>query len=167
MSKFSIIKIANLGRIVTGRTPPSSIPQYFGGEIPFLTPTDMTDGSRYASAKRFLSISGAELLERLVIPPDSVCCVCIASIGLTCLTNSMTVTNQQINSIVVNTDSFDPRFVYYKMRTLGNTLKARASGVAQPVRNIKRTARPRRDFNRAALGRSMKGSDWKSRVWVA
>lgn len=44
-------------------------------------------------------------------------------------------TNQQINSVIVDTDRFDPRFVYYVLRTKVDELKARAAGAATPIIN--------------------------------
>jgi type I restriction enzyme S subunit len=33
--------LEQLGRIVTGKTPSSTVPGFFGGRIPFVTPTDL------------------------------------------------------------------------------------------------------------------------------
>lgn len=45
----------NLGKIITGKTPPSSVPEYFGGNIPFVTPRDF-DGRRVIkSTERYLT----------------------------------------------------------------------------------------------------------------
>lgn len=44
-SEWRKATLDKLGRIVTGKTPPSSIPGHFGGDIPFVTPTDF-DGRR-------------------------------------------------------------------------------------------------------------------------
>ena len=38
--EFSKIKISDIGRIVTGKTPKTYIPENYGGNIPFLTPSD-------------------------------------------------------------------------------------------------------------------------------
>ena len=43
-SEWRQTTLAQLGRIVTGRTPPSKNPEFFGGSMPFVTPTDF-DGA--------------------------------------------------------------------------------------------------------------------------
>jgi type I restriction enzyme S subunit len=43
--------------------------------------------------------------------------------------------NQQINSIVVDPKRFDAHFVYYRMRLMREQLKSRAAGAATPILN--------------------------------
>ena len=51
--------LGDLGRIVTGKTPSTSISEYFGGEIPFVTPSDM-DGRKFiATTERNLTVLAA------------------------------------------------------------------------------------------------------------
>jgi type I restriction enzyme S subunit len=136
MTPMRTFRLGDLGSIVTGRTPPAANPEYFGSEMPFLTPTDIDGVSRHVTTGRFLSSVGASAFLRILLPPQSVCCVCIgATIGKVCLTQSVSASNQQINSIIVDRDQHDPRFVYYKVVTLGQVLKARAGGAATPIVN--------------------------------
>jgi len=37
------VKIKNLGRVVTGKTPPTKNQEYYGDKYPFITPTDISD----------------------------------------------------------------------------------------------------------------------------
>ena len=61
-----------LGRIVTGKTPPSKIQGSFGGDIPFVTPTDL-DGRRViVSTGRSLTRRGIEAVYNSRIPARSV-----------------------------------------------------------------------------------------------
>lgn len=46
------VRIADLGRIVTGRTPPSAHPGAFGGAVPFITPSDIDGLSRTIQTER-------------------------------------------------------------------------------------------------------------------
>jgi type I restriction enzyme S subunit len=137
MTPMRTFRLGDLGSIVTGRTPPAANPEYFGSEMPFLTPTDIDGVSRHVTTGRFLSSVGASAFLRILLPPQSVCCVCIgATIGKVCLTQSVSASNQQINSIIVDRDQHDPRFVYYKVVTLGQVLKARAGGAATPIARV-------------------------------
>lgn len=135
MSHWFSHKIGELGRVVTGKTPPSTKPEFFDGDIPFLTPSDMSDTNRDVQAERFVS-DAWDAKQRQLLPAGSICVVCIgATIGKVCMTNRPSHTNQQVNSIIPDKGKFDPKFVFYSMRTLGPELRARAAGAATPILN--------------------------------
>jgi type I restriction enzyme, S subunit len=133
-----------LGRIITGKTPPSTRPEYFGGDIPFVTPTDI-DGRRLLdSTERYLTEEGAESLNSSRIPAGAVMVSCIGSdIGKAAMAGRTSITNQQINSIVVDSGD-DPLFVYYSLSVRKAEIRSTASGSAQPILN--RTAFGRLDI---------------------
>lgn len=103
----------HLGRIITGKTPPSSVPGCFGGSIPFVTPTDF-DGRRVIeSTGRYLTEQGANAAVVSRIPGRSVMVSCIGSdMGKAAVAGRECVTNHQIYSIAVESGD-DPLFVYY------------------------------------------------------
>lgn len=130
------VRISDLGRVVTGKTPPSAKPELFGKLHPFLTPTDIDGFARYIQPGRFLSPQGRDYQQRLMLPEHSVCVVCIgATIGKVCMTDRPSFSNQQINSIVVNENEHDPFFVYHLLTTLRDELKSNAGGAATPIIN--------------------------------
>lgn len=130
------VTIEDLGQVVTGRTPPSSKPEMFGSEYPFITPSDMSFGLRRVTTERSISLVGSLALGRIKLPPKSVAFVCIgATIGKVCLTFEDSFTNQQINSIVVDCDRHSPEFVYYLMLGMVDKVKALAGGAATPIVN--------------------------------
>ena len=136
MVELRTVRIADLGRVVTGKTPPSARAELFGEDYPFLTPTDIDGVARYIDPERFLSPQGHDHQQRLVLPKHAVCIVCIgATIGKVCMTNRPSFTNQQINSVIVNEEKYDPFFVYHLMTTLRDELKANAGGAATPIIN--------------------------------
>ena len=136
MVELRTVRIANLGRVVTGKTPPSAQPELFGADYPFLTPTDIDGAARYIEPERFLSPQGRDYQQRLMLPARAVCVVCIgATIGKVCMTSRPSFTNQQINSVVVNENEHDPFFVYHLMTTLRDELKSNAGGAATPIIN--------------------------------
>ena len=136
MTELRTVRIGGLGRVVTGKTPPSSQPELFGELYPFLTPTDIDGVARYVEITRFLSIEGCDYQHRLMLPARAVCVVCIgATIGKVCMTNRPSFTNQQVNSVIVNENEHDPFFVYHLLATLREELKANAGGAATPIIN--------------------------------
>ena len=134
-SSWTVKKIGDLGRIVTGKTPPTTEPENFGGDIPFVTPKDM-DGRRIISkTERYLTKKGLEKVKTSYIPAGSVMVSCIGSqMGKVAIAGKNCVTNQQINSIMVN-DENDALFVYYNLLNRQNELRYLTSGSAQPILN--------------------------------
>ncbi len=123
MRQQTITKIGNLGRIITGKTPSTLNPDFYGGTIPFITPTDMVGTKTIVTTQRYLSTQGRNSVNSSYIPPHSICVSCIGSdMGKVVMTHEWAVTNQQINSIIVN-ESFDYRYIYYLMRTLENRIR--------------------------------------------
>ena len=130
------IRISDLGRIITGATPPTKEPRLFGSEVSFLTPSDMTFDRRHVQTKRGVSSAGAARFGTRLLPPNAVAVVCIgATIGKVCMTDGPVLTNQQVNSIVVDESRHSPDFVYYLMRTMRNRLETVAGGAATPIVN--------------------------------
>ena len=135
MSSWHNITVGNLGEIITGYTPPTKNTEYFGDKYPFITPTDIKLDSRTVQTERFLSQKGCEYNKNRLLPPNSVCVTCIASIGKICMTTVSSVTNQQINSIVVNQDKYDPYFVYYLLITKTDVIQSVANSATTPIVN--------------------------------
>ena len=44
------ITVRELGRVVTGHTPPTKKREYYGDAYPFIKPTDMNIGEKYTYA---------------------------------------------------------------------------------------------------------------------
>src|SRR5690606_15313895 len=90
---------------------------YFGGSIPFVTPSDF-DGRRIIkTTARYLTEQGADAVGTSRLPGRAVMVSCIGSdMGKTAVAGQDCVTNQQINSIVVESGD-DPLFVYYNLST--------------------------------------------------
>ena len=130
-------KIGDLGQVVTGKTPSTSKREYYGHEYPFITPSDIT-GSFHVTPATYLSSEGARLLNKIMIPAKSVCYTCIASIGKICVTKEDSFTNQQINSIIVDEEKNDFRYIYYLLKFYTNHIKAIATGAATPIVNKER-----------------------------
>jgi type I restriction enzyme S subunit len=129
------IHIADLGRVVTGKTPPTKQQELYGTSYPFITPTDIGEDSRYIETARHISEQGRRRHSSMMLPPNTVCFTCIASIGKICMTSQLSLTNQQINSIIPEQTKNDPKYIFYLLRAEAERIKAIASGVATPIIN--------------------------------
>lgn len=132
------VSIGELGRIVTGKTPPTGNREFYDGEYPFITPTDL-DWQSYIVRSTHSSVTelARDRNKNQFIPANSTVFTCIGNtIGKCGLSAADCLTNQQINS-VVPADKHDPKFVYYllnyhrpQIRSLGL-----GNGAAQPIIN--------------------------------
>lgn len=94
-----------------------------GGNIPFLTPSDDMRVKYVRGTAKTLTEEGLREVKNNLLPKDAVCVSCIGSdLGKVVITTAPTVTNQQINSIIVDKSCFDVSFVYYAMLILGKQL---------------------------------------------
>lgn len=122
-SEWKQYTLSQIGKIITGKTPPTNDKSNYHGDIPFLTPSDDLTGKYVLKTQRKLSSKGAEKVKNSILPSNTICVSCIGSdLGKVVITTASTVTNQQFNSIIVDTESFDVDFVYYALVLLGQKL---------------------------------------------
>ncbi|HUH73880.1 MAG TPA: restriction endonuclease subunit S [Chitinophagales bacterium] len=137
MSEFINIEIGDLGLTITGKTPSSKFPQDFGKKYMFITPSDDFDNKTIFQTNRYLSEIGLKKLKNKILPSKSVLVSCIGSaMGKITMNNSTAITNQQINSIVVNSEYYDADYIYYQLKNNYKLLRTAALGsTALPMLN--------------------------------
>ncbi len=130
------VSIGDLGRVVTGRTPPGARQDYFGESVPFLTPTDMDGRRKVDITARSLSPQGADLLDKVIVP-RGVAVSCIGwQMGKAILVDRPTATNQQINTIIPDTSRIHDLFLYYALTAKRHEIFALGAGGSRtPILN--------------------------------
>lgn len=122
MSEWKECTIGDLGKIITGRTPRTAISENYGGKVPFLSPSDNMELKYVDKTNKTLTEQGVVEVRNCLLPANAICVSCIGSdLGKVLITTQPTVTNQQINSIIVNEDN-DTNFIYYLMTIVGKHL---------------------------------------------
>lgn len=117
-------KVSELGKVVTGKTPPTKDKENFGVEYPFITPIDMKGEKHVFESTRNLSATGKNRMKNFLLPADTVCVSCIGSdLGKVIKTTRESFTNQQINSIICN-EKFDSDFVFYALKFISPELRS-------------------------------------------
>ena len=127
---WGVRTVKDLGEVITGTTPRTSIEEYWNGEYPFVTPTDITENKYVINTERKVTEKG--LHRGRLIPRDSVLVTCIASIGKIALASESCVTNQQINAIICKRD-VDPHYVYYATAFRTGVLRTWAGQTTNPI----------------------------------
>ena len=93
-------KIREIGRVVTGKTPPTSNKDNHGDYMPFIKTPDLHNSIFCISTNESLSIQGVETQKNKIIPRNSIVVSCIGTVGVVGITVRESQTNQQINSII-------------------------------------------------------------------
>ena len=135
------IAIGDLGRIVTGDTPPRKNPEYYGSAYPFIKPTDMTVGQRLTMTyEEGYSEDGFAKYRKKLIPAGSTAVVTIGSIGqkLTWLHADCFV-NQAVNAVVPDRAKFDSLYVYYLLKHNLNLVKQADTGASSGRENVSKS----------------------------
>jgi type I restriction enzyme S subunit len=97
--------------IVTGKTPLTSNPDFYNGNIPFITIGDVRGNMHIVSTVQKLTLEGANQQINKFIPKGAICATCIASPGLVGFATEDSQTNQQLNSVVCK--NFENRYYLY------------------------------------------------------
>ena len=128
--------IYSFGKVITGKTPPTSVPEYYGNDIPFIKTPDMHGSVYITSSECSLSTLGADSQSNKYIPEQTVIVACIgANAGEVSLTSYLAQTNQQINGVVTKY----PCFLYFSVRTNTAELRALGDGSSTMI-NINKTS---------------------------
>ena len=123
--------LGELGEIVTGKTPSTKEDDLWGGEILFITPTDITEDEKYQHGTQRTVVKTAATK---VLPQGSVVYTCIASIGKMALTVRPSITNQQINAVVPNGKTAR-EFIFYSLANLTPWIKSIPATSTLPIIN--------------------------------
>lgn len=135
-----LLKIKDLGVVITGGTPPTKQRQYYGDKIPLIKPTDMVLGQRYiGNTDESLSDIGIARFKNKLVPANTPCIVTIGTIGKSCLTKELSLVNQAVNCVVVDTEQFDIMYVYYLLQLTIPTVKLLNSGTASGRENVSKS----------------------------
>ena len=137
MDKWKKIKVSDIGKVITGKTPKTSESDNYGGEIPFLTPSDDMTVKYVRNTNKTLTDKGKVSVKNMLLPANTVCVSCIGSdLGKVAITTKETITNQQINSIIVDTEKYNVDYIYYSMLILGKVLNHHSkTSTAVPIVN--------------------------------
>ncbi len=122
MGKWKEYNIGELGEVITGKTPSTKNEEYWNGNVMFITPKDIQGSKHIFQTERYISDLGKNKIQSSILPMNAICVSCIGVIGYLGMTTQESVSNQQINSIIVNKKN-NVDFVYYSLKNLWNYFK--------------------------------------------
>lgn len=132
-------KLAEIGRIVTGKTPSTKNKTSFSEEPDkylFVTPRDMNSSEKtIKGTERYLTDEVTNTFKNLVINDKSICVSCIGTIGKVFMPSGLAITNQQINSITEIKNFVLPDYLYYYLTIHQKDIENLAGGTTMPIVN--------------------------------
>ena len=130
MNKWKPHKLSEIGSVVGGATPSTTVDAYYNGEIPWLTPKDLSDfHERYIErGERNITKSGLNSCSAQLLPAGSVLFSSRAPIGYVAIAKNPIATNQGFKSIIPNPEKVDSLFLYYLLRYNKDNIEAMGSG---------------------------------------
>ena len=134
------VKVKDLGKVITGTTPPTKIKEYYADEYNFIKPSYIEKNVRFFNeSEEKLSELAKEKYINTFVPELSTCVVTIGSIGeKICLTKELCLTNQQINTVIPN-EKYDNMFVYYLLKYNLFKVKAANAGSSSGRENVNKS----------------------------
>lgn len=123
------VKLSDLGDIVGGATPSTINDDFYNGNIPWITPKDLSGHKeRYIEqGERSISEAGLASCSTRIIPKGSILFSSRAPIGYVAIAKNQLCTNQGFKSIIPD-DMSESLFIYYLLVYYKNAIEATASG---------------------------------------
>jgi|SRR5690625_338845 len=131
--EWEVKEISNIGSVITGSTPKTSVSEYYNGTELFVSPSDIQGNTYVKKTEKTLSELGIK--QGRIIPKNSILFVCIGStIGKVTISGKKLITNQQINSIIPN-KKIHYYFLFNILKHRARRIKLLAANQAVPILN--------------------------------
>ncbi len=126
---WEVVRLGDVCDVIGGSTPSTKNNEYWGGEIPFATPTDITSlqGREISDTKQSITQEGLSSCGARLLPVGSVLLTSRATLGACAINTKPMATNQGFASLVCNEMAYN-WFIFYKMIALQQELDRLGSG---------------------------------------
>ena len=123
------VTLSELGTIVGGATPSTKITSFYDGNIPWLTPKDLSvnDNKYIFRGERNITEEGFKSCSCKMLPKGSILFSSRAPIGYVAIAANDMCTNQGFKSVIPN-DETDSEFLYYLLKYNKNNIASQGSG---------------------------------------
>ncbi len=123
------VPLSDLGDIVSGSTPKTHIAEYWNGDIPWITPADLSqhNGIYFHGKPKRITKTGFESCSTAMLPPGTILFSSRAPIGHCAVTRYPACTNQGFKNIVPNS-KLNPVYGYFALRFVTPSILAKGRG---------------------------------------
>ncbi|HUM44000.1 MAG TPA: restriction endonuclease subunit S [Fervidobacterium sp.] len=122
-------RLEEVAKIVGGGTPKTDVDEYWNGDIPWITPKDLSNfNGRYISkGERNISEKGLVNSSAKLLPPGTILLTSRAPVGYLAIAENEITTNQGFRSLVP-LNNIDNIFLFYLLKNNIEYLKSQATG---------------------------------------
>ncbi len=126
---FKIFKLSEIAEISGGSTPSRDKTEYWGGDIPWLTPTDVTNHDRInlSHTKESITKIGLKNISNRLYSPGAILYCSRATIGYAIINDVPMATNQGFSNFIVN-EKTKNYYLYFLLKHLTPELTRLAGG---------------------------------------
>ncbi|MHC1750579.1 MAG: restriction endonuclease subunit S [Cellulosilyticaceae bacterium] len=128
--RWEITELDTIGNIVAGGTPSTKNEEYYDGNIPWITPRDLSGYSKKFISKGERSITelGLQKSSAKLMPKNTVLFSSRAPIGYVVISNCEVCTNQGFKSIVCDENKISYNYIYWLLKIEKEKIESVASG---------------------------------------
>ncbi len=129
VSGWDVKRLGELADIVGGGTPVRNVPGYWNGDIPWVTPTEITElRSKYIrNSRELITESGLKHSSARLLPVGTVLMTSRASIGYAAINMVEIATNQGFQSLICR-PGFINIFAFHVIQSIRSSLEREATG---------------------------------------
>ena len=112
---WPVATVGEVCEVVSGATPRTGKPEFWGGNVPWVTPKDLSElGQKHLSdTPRKITKAGLKSCSARMLPAQSVLFSSRAPIGLVAINTLPVCTNQGFKSLVPRSDLVSPDFLFW------------------------------------------------------
>tara|TARA_B100001057_G_scaffold426646_1_gene450902 strand:- start:818 stop:1990 length:1173 start_codon:yes stop_codon:yes gene_type:complete len=134
MIEWQEYKLNEIGQVVGGGTPSSTVKTYWGGDVSWITPADLSgyQFKHIGNGSKNITELGLKKSSAKLHPKNTVLMTSRAPIGYLAIADKPLATNQGFQSIRCNEDIADFNFIYYLLSAYKEGIALIASGATFP-----------------------------------
>ena len=127
---WPVATIGEVCEVVSGATPKTSKPEFWDGNVPWVTPKDLSElGQKHVSdTPRKITKAGLKGCAARMLPAQSVLFSSRAPIGLVAINTLPVCTNQGFKSLVPRFDLVSPDFLFWWLKTQEKNIQSKGRG---------------------------------------
>lgn len=128
-SGWGVVRVKNQFKVYNGATPRSGVEEYWGGDIVWVTPSDLSQlsSNTISESSRTITRQGLSSCGTTLVPKDSLILSCRAPIGSLAITKTELCTNQGCKALVPISD-IPVELYYYYFSSINAELNVLGSG---------------------------------------
>lgn len=125
--EWKTVKISDIAYIINGGTPKTSIPEYWDGDIPWLSVKDFNTGLKYvSSAEKHITQEGLEHSATNLLEPEDIIISARGTIGVIAMLSRPMTFNQSCFGLRAR--NLDAHYLYYLLKEKVKELQGQSQG---------------------------------------